>query len=98
MLTDEMRIAEILWDFKNNAKRTDSAFRWVGRIQAIADAAYDNGKAECKTEEEIRWEVGEELCCLIGNLMLENMEAGKLLGKQLGDYMKQYLKSSPFKS
>jgi len=35
-----------------------------------------------ETEKETRWEVGGELCCLIGNKMLKDMEAGKLLGDQ----------------
>lgn len=48
---------------------------------------------DAKTEEQVRWEVGEELCCLIGNLMLEDMEAGKLFGEQLREYLK-YLKGS----
>jgi len=43
-------------------------------------------------EKQARWDVGEELCCLIGNLMLGDMEAGKLLGNQLEEYMKHYLK------
>jgi len=42
--------------------------------------------------KESRREVGEELCCLIGNKMLEDMEAGKLLGSQLREYMRHYLK------
>lgn len=33
-------------------------------------------------------EIGYTLCNLIGNLMLENMEAGKLLGKQLEPVIK----------
>ena len=41
-----------------------------------------------------RWAVGEELCCLIGNLMLEDKEAGILLGNQLNEYMKNYLKAN----
>jgi len=39
-----------------------------------------------------RWTVGEELCCLIGNLMLEDREAGILLGNQLKEYMKWHLR------
>ncbi len=46
-------------------------------------------------EKQVRREVGEELCCLIGNKMLEDMEAGKLLGNQLREYMKRYLKGEP---
>ena len=38
-----------------------------------------------------RWSVGEELCCLIGSLMLKDMEAGKLLGKQLNAYLKHLI-------
>ena len=45
-----------------------------------------------KAVKDTRWEVGGELCCLIGNLMLEDMEAGKLLGNQLNEYMKHHLK------
>ena len=45
---------------------------------------------EAKKQE--RWNIGEELCCLIGNKMLEDMEAGKLLGEQLRDYMNNCLK------
>jgi len=44
------------------------------------------------TRQDERWKVGEELCCLIGNTMLRDIEAGKLLGSQLNEYMKQYLK------
>ncbi len=43
-------------------------------------------------QEQARWDVGEELCCLIGNKMLLDIEVGKLLGKQLEEYMKHYLK------
>jgi len=45
---------------------------------------------EAKKQE--RWNIGEELCCLIGNKMLEDMGAGKLLGEQLMDYMNNCLK------
>lgn len=44
------------------------------------------------TRRDTRWQVGEELCCLIGNLMLEDMEAGKKLGEQLNEYMKSLKK------
>ena len=35
-----------------------------------------------------RWRFGESLCCLIGNTMLDNMEAGKLLAEQLTPTLK----------
>jgi len=65
---------------------------------------YDHAKDVSKMAHELaefaisiiakqeRWNVGEELCCLIGNLMLRDMSAGRLLGDQLKDYINNYLK------
>jgi len=47
-----------------------------------AHVAFDESKKQAK------WQVGEQLCYLIGNLMLKDMEAGKLLAEQLREYMK----------
>jgi len=78
---------------------TMTAYTWKELEPRFREYYYyraDKILALIPTEEEIkklaRWEVGEELCCLIGNKMLEDMEAGKLLGKQLEEYMKNYLK------
>ena len=57
-----------------------------GSLRLLAEISFKAG------QKKARWEVGEELCCLIGNKMLEDMEAGKLLGSQLEEYMKHYLK------
>ena len=43
-------------------------------------------------KREARWKVGEELCSLIGNLMLEDKGKGKLLGDQLQECMVNYFK------
>ena len=67
----------------------------------IANPDFPMGEAIAEKQAEVsfkagqkqaRWEVGGELCCLIGNIMLKDMEAGKLLGEQLKEYMKHYLK------
>lgn len=60
----------------------------------LADASIEQilAKARPIIEGQVRWEVGEELCCLVGNKMLEDMEAGKLLASQLEDYMNKRLK------
>ncbi len=57
---------------------------WVSHIIALFN------EEEIRKQE--RWNVGEELCCIIGNKMLEDMDAGILLGNQLQDYMNQSLK------
>jgi hypothetical protein len=51
--------------------------------------------AEAKTEAYR--EVGESLCCLIGNTMLKNTEQGKLLGDQLSVTVKWLQEKSGIK-
>lgn len=46
-------------------------------VERIAKAQDD------RTRNATLQEVGEAICCLVGNLMLEDMEKGKLLGEQL---------------
>ncbi|MBU1173096.1 MAG: hypothetical protein KKD44_26330 [Proteobacteria bacterium] len=64
---------------------------WITTTNKIIDRGV---KAVEEAKKQERWNVGEELCCLIGNLMLVDKEKGKLLGDQLNEYMKHYLKGA----
>lgn len=79
------------------------AQEWIGSLFDIVRqvgkeyefvSAKDTIMAELKPiiEKQVRCEVGGELCCLIGNKMLEDKEAGKLLASQLEDYLNRALK------
>ena len=61
--------------------------------RAIADAQLTQDKADCQKEVEqaIRREaqtIGEAVCCLVGNVMIDNMDKGK----ELGDFLKPIFK------
>ncbi len=67
---------------------------WIYKGSIPADQIIALLPDEEAIRKATRWEVGEELCILIGNKMLEDTKAGELLGEQLRDYMNHYLKDS----
>ena len=85
---DLLKIIARIWgeDYDSFDKDAlESAMYWVYEIEALFPD-------EEEIREQERWEVGEELCILIGNKMLEDTKTGELLGEQLRDYMNNYLK------
>jgi len=88
---DREKIAALLDDYYLSQSGSDPEER-DSLMQEDIDQILLLFPDEQEIKRQTRWEVGEELCCLIGNKMLEDMEAGKLLGNQLEEYMKHYLK------
>lgn len=55
-------------------------------VKAQRDDTYD------KTRAMVARDIGDGLCILIGNLMIENQEAGNKLGDQLESFIKHQIK------
>lgn len=76
---DGCRYAEILEDYIKQAKVAERK-KVLDEIQAGAVSVA--GLIE-KARQEIAEDIGGLLCCLAGNLMMEDKEAGTLLAQQL---------------
>ena len=74
------RIAQVLCDDAIAGFRA-SSLELAGRIRNEVEAHYEPLIQQAKAE--VAEDIGGLVCCLAGNLMLEDKEAGALLAKQL---------------